>query len=213
MNSDNVKKTKGHILGLVGATGSGKTTLAKQLVAEHSFCNIHMGRPLKNMLLALGLTEQDVSGTPEQRNQSQALLGGKSTRYALKTLGTDWGRNLITPNLWSNAAKLKIEQQLITTPEQHIVIDDLRFPSDWQVIEELGGIILTVRRPEIEPCRRIMDIVYHRFHLSQIFGQSILGWQPLHETEFHWRDAPCRAEIYNQGTIEELANNALNALR
>jgi hypothetical protein len=70
------------LLGLVGASGSGKTTLARRLAEDHGFVRFHMGRPLKDMLKALGLSEADVAGTPEQRARPQLLLGGKSARHA-----------------------------------------------------------------------------------------------------------------------------------
>jgi hypothetical protein len=72
------------------------------------------------MLVALGLTDEDVMGTPEQRNRPQPLLGGKSARYAMSTLGTQWGRNLITPNIWANAAEVRVERHL-DAPEVPVV--------------------------------------------------------------------------------------------
>jgi hypothetical protein len=35
----------------------------------------------------------------------------------------------------------------------------------------------------------------------------------MHETEFHWPDAPATAEILNDGAVEELTNAALDVLR
>ena len=202
------------VLGLVGATGSGKTTLARRLVERHGFVNIHMGRPLKDMLIALGLTEQDIAGTPEQRNRPQPLLGGKSARYALSTLGTERGRNMITPNLWANAVKARVERQLQDASCAPIVIDDLRFPSDWAVVQELAGVILTVRRPDVEPPRTVVDLAYHRLGLGRLLrGRGALGWRPLHETEVHWRDAPKFAEVWNTGTVDDLEIAALSHWR
>lgn len=197
----------GHsILGLVGAIGSGKTTLARRLVEDHGFVNFHMGRPLKNMLRVLGLSEEDVAGTPEQRARPQPLLGGKSARYALSTLGTDWGRKMITPDLWANAVRLRIEQHLSESLNPApIVIDDLRFSNDWDVVQQFGGIILTIRRPAKERSRTAFDKVYYRSTLSHLLhGRGILGWRPIHETEYHWPDAPSVAEVWNRGTVDDL---------
>src|SRR4051794_40547514 len=100
------------------------------------------------MLRVLGLSNDDVSGTPEHRARPLPLLGGKSARFALPTLGTDWGRRMITPDLWANALKIRLENYLANTPiPKPIVVDDLRFPNDWSVIQGLGGRIITIRRP------------------------------------------------------------------
>jgi hypothetical protein len=161
-----------------------------------------MGRPLKGMLLALGLSEEDVTGTPEQRLRPQQLLGGKSARYALSSLGTDWGRNMITPDLWANAIRLRIERYFRDNSDPSpIVIDDLRFPNDWRVVEQFGGLILTIRRPEKERLRTVLDRAY-RSGLGRVLrGNGLPGWRPIHETEFHWPDAPSAAEIWNTLTI------------
>ncbi len=203
--------TRPFVLGLVGATGSGKSTLAKRLVANHGFVNLHMGRPLKDMLRVLGLSEEDVAGTPDQRARPQPLLGGKSARQALSSLGTDWGRNMITPDIWANAVKLRIgyhfENDRTAPP---VVIDDLRFPNDWLVVSDFGGVIVRVRRPEIERQRTRIDIAYHRSGLGRALrGRGILGWTPIHETEFHWPDAPSGHDLMNTGSIDALVTQTL----
>ena len=156
------------VLGFVGATRSGKTSIARALVDRHGFENLHMGRPLKDMLRALGLSEEAVAGSPAQRNAPQPILGGKSARYALSTLGTDWGRNMISPDLWSNAVRARIEDRLRNPPVQPIVIDDLRFPSDWDVIEAFGGLIVRVRHPSVEADRSFLDLVCYRGGLRRL---------------------------------------------
>jgi len=199
------------VLGLVGATGAGKTILAHRLTRDHGFINFHMGQPLKDMLRALGLSEADVAGAPEQRARPQTLLGGKSARYALSTLGTEWGRNMITPDLWVNAVRLRIDSHFTECPNPApIVIDDLRFPSDWAVVQQFGGIILTVRRPELERSRTAFDRAYYRFGLNRLLrGRGVFGLKPIHETEFHWPDAPSVAEVWNTGTVDDLVTAAL----
>jgi hypothetical protein len=199
------------ILGLVGATGSGKTTLACRLEQDHGFVRFQIGRPLKDMLIALGLSEEDVAGTPEQRARPQPLLGGKSTRRALSTLGTDWGRNMITPDLWVNVMKVRIEMHLNSRLDAApIVIDDLRFPNDWGLVKRFGGLILTIRRAEKERPRSALDRLYYRSGIGGLLrGRGFLGWHPVHETEFHWPDAPSNAEVWNVGTTDSLVAAAL----
>lgn len=114
------------VIGLIGSTGAGKTAIAHHLVEHEGYTNVHMGRPLKDMLLALGLTERDVAGSPADRAAPQQILGGKTTRFAMQTLGTDWGRRMMTEGIWANATKVRIEQLLLESTSK-IVVDDVRF--------------------------------------------------------------------------------------
>lgn len=141
--------------------------MARSLVQDFGFTNLHMGRPLKDMLIALGLTERDVAGTPEERALPQPLLGGKSARDAMKSLGTDWARNMVTPDLWANAIKLRLVDHFSTVNPSPVVIDDLRFPNDWAVVKDMGGMILAIRRPD-EPRRTVFDQVVHRVGLGRL---------------------------------------------
>ncbi len=203
------------ILGLVGPSGSGKTSLARGLTQDHGFVNFHMGQPLKDMLRALGLSEEDVAGAPEQRARPLPLLDGKSARYALSTLGTEWGRKMITPDLWANSLKARIEKHLVASEAPTpIVVDDLRFPNDWGVVQQFGGLILTIRRPGKERLRTSFDLAYYRLGLNRLLRHgSILGKRPIHETEFHWPDAPSAAELWNTGTVDDLVDATLSHWR
>lgn len=208
-----MRKDTSLLVGLVGATGSGKTTIARGLVARAGFVNIHMGRPIKDMLLALGLTEQQVAGSPEDRARPLELLGGRSARFALSTLGTNWGRNMISPDIWANAARARIAARFAEAPRTPIIIDDLRFPNDWAVVQSFDGVLLRVRRPEVEVSRRATDHLYHGLRLQRLHrGDRLLGWRPMHETEFHWPDAPANADIMNGGTPDALTDAVLTTL-
>jgi energy-coupling factor transporter ATP-binding protein EcfA2 len=203
-----------YILGLVGPTGSGKTTLARQLVLRRGFVARQIGRPIKDMIKILGLSEEAVGGSPAQRIAPQAVLGGKSARYALSTLGTDWGRYMISPDIWSNVLEREIRPLLDSGPAPKIVIDDLRYPSDWSLIRKLGGRILSVRRSSAGRERTAVDIFYYRLGIARILkGRGLFGWNPIHESEFHWPDAPTEGVIWNTGREEELADVALRLLK
>lgn len=197
------------VIGLVGATGAGKTTLANHLATAFSYVRLSMAEPLKEMLLALGLSPADVSGPPEQRARPHRLLGGKSARFALQTLGTDWGRNRISPDIWTNAIYDRIVsiKDPIRRPQGEqvrIIIDDLRFPNDWAMLDRVGGVLIRIRRPEVEQKRTWLDAAYYNWSIGSCLDAArLLGWKPIHETEFHWPDAPAHAEFWNTETPEE----------
>jgi hypothetical protein len=98
--------------------------------------------PFKNMLKALGLNSEQVDGSLKE--VPTALLGGATPRHAMQTLGTEWGRNLIHPDLWIMAWRELYFKRL---PEDHIVVDDVRFANEATAITELGGYLIRVTRP------------------------------------------------------------------
>jgi hypothetical protein len=189
------------ILGLVGAIGAGKSALGNRLVEHDGYQRVHMGQPIKDMLASLGLSQEELHGTPAIRNAPSERLSGRSPRYAMQTLGTDWGRRMISPKIWADALDRRLEQ-LTAEGAEKIVIDDLRFPEDFAVIVRRNGIIARVVRPGISPRLRGVDHLTHRWPGSRQFLTS-LGFRPLHETEYHWHGAPASFDILNDCTIEE----------
>lgn len=198
------------LIGLVGSTGCGKTTLASLLVEKHAFTRAHMGQPIKDMLFALGLTLEQLAGRPEVRLLPSELLGGRSPRYAMETLGTDWGRRMVSPELWANAVEMRVRRMWSDAPVP-VVIDDLRFPSDWAVVGRLGGILVRVVRPGVGKTRSIADRIAHRLPALRP-ALAALGFPAVHETEYHWHDAPVDIELANTSTPEALESLLIEAL-
>jgi hypothetical protein len=138
------------VIGLCGAEGSGKSSVARILVAKHGAVIHPFAGPLKKMLLALGVPPINLYGTPAQKEEPLALLGGKSARFAMQRLGSEWGRDLISKTLWADA------WENAASKEDHSAIcaDDVRFQTEVEAIRNLGGYVVCVRRPDVEPVNR-----------------------------------------------------------
>lgn len=131
------------IIGLAGPMRSGKSVVAARLANLYGFEREPFSKPLKAMLRAFGLTEEQLEG--ELKNTPSALLGGKTPRYAMQTLGTEWGRSLIHPKLWlSHWAWRAVEH---TINGLSVVEEGTRFPNEVEVIKSLGGFVVFVERP------------------------------------------------------------------
>ena len=128
------------IIGFSGLKGSGKSTAANFLV-EDGFTKMSFAEPIKRMLACIRLSPRDLYG--DRKEEPSEMLDGKTPRYAMQTLGTEWGRNLIHPDLWVNVVKHDI---LHSHAEDNIVIDDCRFPNEVGMILGLGGIIVYIER-------------------------------------------------------------------
>src|SRR5262245_6513313 len=100
------------IIGLTGKLKSGKTEAALHL-CKKGFTRVRFAGPLKNMMTCLQLTDAEIEGMLKE--QPCDLLCGKTPRYAMQTIGTEWGRALIGEDLWVNAWKrlvLKHDQDI-----------------------------------------------------------------------------------------------------
>lgn len=198
------------LIGIVGAAGSGKTTLARLLVRDHGYSRHHMGQPIKEMLTVLGLSDDQLRGAPEARAQPVPLLGGRSARHAMQTLGTQWGRDMISPDIWANAVRKRLVEHLRRSGST-AVVDDVRFPNDWRMIVGLGGTLVRVVRPGVSRARSLADRVAHHAPVLRVALQAV-GLRPVHGSEYHWRDAPADVEITNAGDPEEMMRKLRVAL-
>jgi len=72
---------------------------------------------------------------------------GVSPRQMMQTLGTEWGRSCIHPDLWVMVAEGIARKQLKSG--QNVVIDDVRFPNEAEMIRRLGGELWLVERPGV----------------------------------------------------------------
>lgn len=133
---------------------SGKTTAANYLVRKNRFVLHKFAGPLKEMLhglfKALGVDpyralEGDLKETPLPQ------LGGKTPRFALQSLGTEWGRNTVYEDIWVDIAMNRI----ITDNEWggwSIVVDDLRLPNEYAALAALPNTTLVkIIRPGETP--------------------------------------------------------------
>lgn len=130
------------LIAFTGLAGSGKSTAAQHLVKNNGFQRLRFAGPLKDMMRALGLTEAEIEG--DRKETPCELLGGKTPRYAMQTIGTEWGRDLIASDLWIrafNAALAKVPEGV------PVVVDDCRFPNEADAIVAAGGVLVRVVRP------------------------------------------------------------------
>lgn len=126
------------VIGLTGMAGSGKSTVARHLVDRWGAQVKKFAGPLKDMMRALGLTEAEIEG--DRKELPSDLLCGATPRHAMQTIGTEWGRVLIHPDLWVRAWERRV------SGEGLFVADDCRFVNEAEAIRRLGGTVVRVWR-------------------------------------------------------------------
>jgi len=159
------------IIAFTGPAGAGKTTAAQYLQRAHDFKLLSFAAPIKHML---GILAPD--WRQYNKEHPHPGLSGRSFRHAAQTLGTEWGRGLISPTIWTDHLLRTINR----SSQDRFVIDDLRFANEADLILGLEGKVCSIegRRSVLE--KGTAD------HASegQIF--KITG------------------KIFNEGTIEDL---------
>lgn len=145
---------RGKLIGIYAPLpGSGKSTLAEAIVRKGKATRvISLAEPLKEMLVVLlvhnGYTAQEAWHLITHcKHQSLQCLGGKTIRYALQTLGTEWGRNFIDEDVWVIPWEKKVERMLEAGCD--VVCDDVRRDNEMQAVRDEGGMVVVLRRPAL----------------------------------------------------------------
>lgn len=138
------------LVGLIGRKGSGKDTAAVTLTAQ-GYGNVKFAGALKDMIRSLlvyqGLEPDTIERMVEGdlKEVPTDYLAGRTPRYAMQTLGTEWGRDLIDSDFWVTSA--------IRCAKGHgnTVITDVRFPNEMAAIEQAGGVVIGIVPDWIKP--------------------------------------------------------------
>ena len=125
------------VIGLAGLRGAGKNYTADLLKAE-----IEGHSDKQVVILSFADTMRDIcklvfGWTSEQMADRQFKEAidpewGVSPRHALQTLGTQWGRDLINPEIWTTVTKRRIREHI----ERGFlaIVDDVRFDNEAQML-------------------------------------------------------------------------------
>lgn len=134
------------ILGITGFKGSGKDTFALPFIAA-GWTQLRFADPLKAMLRAMladagvepSLIEEMLEGN--SKGIPFSVLGDHTPRFAMQTLGTEW-RNLLHKELWTRI----MAKKLMFLDRQPVVITDVRFPHEVELLRAFGGKIVKISR-------------------------------------------------------------------
>lgn len=140
------------LIGLTGLAGSGKTTVSRYLQRNYCFSTLRFAGPLKAMLWTLyeNATDQFFTDVDIARRidgdlkEEHCPIIGTTPRHAMQTLGTEWGRNCMSDDFW-----LRIASGRIDSARGRLVIDDLRFANEGDMIRSKGGIVIAIDRPGV----------------------------------------------------------------
>lgn len=137
------------LIGLTGLARSGKTTAATHLERDHSFVSYAFANPLKEGIAAMfNLSVEDLDGLAKEE-PIQWL--GRSPRQLMQLLGTEWGRYMISADLWIDLAEQNLSNLAELFPEAPgYVISDVRFENEADFIRKRGGFVVHIKRHDAQ---------------------------------------------------------------
>ena len=125
------------IIGLTGKKGCGKSTVGRIIAEQYDYGIKSFATPIKLMLSAMGLTNDQLYDPKKKEEMIPEF--GKSPRELCQLLGTEFGRTLVSQNIWVSTLEKKLDGG-------NYVIDDVRFPNEAAMIRAHGGVIVRVVR-------------------------------------------------------------------
>jgi len=118
------------LIALSGKMYSGKSTVADFLIRNHKFHRLSFAGALKEDIMEMGFSAQDVLNKPPwMRELLQAY--GKARRAA-------------DPGYWVKRLRVKLDDPEFTA--DRVVIDDMRFPNEAQFLAGRGAYLVRLQR-------------------------------------------------------------------
>lgn len=138
------------IIGLTGAAGAGKDTVAGHLFHRYGYMKLALADPLYGMISAMtGLTVDQIAD--RKIKEADIAWIGTSPRRLLQTLGTEWGRGTLGDDIWIKNLFRRIDAYSAAmgrwSDKASFVVTDVRFANEAKAIRSRGGRIIEVVRP------------------------------------------------------------------
>lgn len=140
-------------IGLKGPMGAGKSAIAEECVQQLGVGStvISFSHPINEMLVTLlksaGYGEQQAHDAVRNKiwsEQPLEALGGRTVRHAQQTLGTEWGRALISPELWTKTAQQRMLRFQHELGGQVAIFENVRFQNEADMIRRHKGKVFEV---------------------------------------------------------------------
>lgn len=125
------------LIGICGAKRAGKNTLADALAVNLSLDHVSFAGPLRSFVA--DILGENLATLEAVKETPISWLDGVTPRQMMQTIGTEWGRMMIHPELWLRSLLRRI-------PPSGAVISDVRFENEAKLIKDHGGVLIRVIR-------------------------------------------------------------------
>lgn len=138
------------LIGLYSPSPQSGKTFTAGILTQQGYYSMSFAEPIKRMavefIMSFGYTKDQAlkfAWVDKEREISEIKA---TPRYILQTLGTEWGRKCLSSELWTNCMMHRIASYL-KKENCGIVIDDVRFINEAEMIKEMGGEVWMIVRP------------------------------------------------------------------
>lgn len=202
-------KLNKQIIAIIAPAGSGKSTLAEVINQYYPDSKImSFADPIKSMLF-------DMYKNPYGDKEQVDVLGMNITlRQALNRLGTDWGRDMMSKDIWIRALHEKIKNN----EEEIIIIDDLRFVNELSYLVKQEAMIILLftnhqiskeKKTELPESERLAwDLIdcCEDYENSCFVGDFLKSYNNFfyHKTDYLFHDIEALKAVYTKDILPDI---------
>lgn len=137
------------LIGLTGRARSGKSTAAEHLVGTYLLEHYAFADPLRDGLMAIfNLDPTDFEGA---RKEQQLAWLERSPRQLMQSMGTEWARNTVHPDIWVKLAEQNLDYMTKALGAVlGFVVSDVRFENEAHLIRRQGGTVIHIGRDDAQ---------------------------------------------------------------
>lgn len=135
-----------HLIGLTGKKRAGKDTCANYIHSRWPCASLAFADPIRAALVAMFEVNPILFTHQDFKEHPQLALLGQTPRHLMQTLGTEWGRDCVSDTLWIELLGLKLSRLAVEGDVELVVVTDVRFPNEADLIRQHGGEIWKIER-------------------------------------------------------------------
>jgi hypothetical protein len=178
-----------NIIAICGPCGHGKDTIGEYLSKTHGYKVMKFAGKLKEACASIfGLSNEQLEGKYKEVIDDRY---GVTPRFIMQQMGTEMFRitiGKIIPKIGNNLWTMRLEESILESKNTNIVLTDLRFANEYEMVKKMSGKIIRVYNPRLTNNRNN--------HISE---KLVMGFD-------------VDQEIWNDGSLELLYKKVDNYL-
>ncbi len=163
------------IIAISGKIGSGKSTVG-DIFEREGFVLDSFAKSVKDICCILfGYDRDTIEGSTLNSRIWRESIDKKHTnllkrdftpRDAMVLVGTEFGRNMVHPNIWVNTLFNRYDKNT------NLLITDLRFPNEYEEIKKRGGIVIRINRSNENSSNHISECALDNHNFDYVINND-----------------------------------------